>query len=311
MNPYPFPNVIDSSMLADFKACPHKFYFTYICSYKPKGQSVHLHAGAAFAEGMKVARTEFFVNGRSADESVALGLQALLEFYGDFQCPPDSAKSAERMSGAFEFYFERYPLGGDGTEPITFPGGRRGIEFSFAEPLPIINPSTGDPLIYSGRMDAILSALGGIFLCDEKTTTQLGPTWPRQWDLRSQFTGYKWGTEKNGIHIDGVIVRGVSILKTKFDTLQAVSYRPDWQVDRWYEELLGWIQDMVRCYETGKWRHNLDHSCAEYGGCTYRQVCATRESEQLPWIETYFERRQWDPITGKETLLGPVVEGQS
>ena len=295
-----FPTVVDSSMLADFKSCQKKFDFAYIQEYKSKGLSVHLHAGASFAKGMEAARTAYYVEGKSSEDSIAAGLRSLLTNYGDFECPADSAKSAERMAGAFEFYFQNYPLGGDGSEPITFASGRRGIEFSFAQPLPITNPSTGDPILYSGRMDAILSAHGGVFICDEKTTTQLGASWSRQWDLRSQFSGYCWGARENGIKVDGVVVRGISILKTKYDTQQAISYRPAWQVDRWYEEMLEWVGEMIECWKKGKWKHNLDHTCSEYGGCAFRSVCASQD--ETPWLEIAFEKRHWDPILGKETL---------
>lgn len=296
-----FPEVLDSSSLASFKECPEKFRKTYVENWKPKEPSVHLHAGGAFAHGIERARTAFFLEGKSAEDAVADGLRALLHFYGDFECPADSAKSAERTAGALEFYFERYPLVLGEADPITLPSGKRGIEFNFVHPLPIAHPETGNPLLYCGRMDAILNYAGGVFICDEKTTTSLGPTWSRQWDLRSQFTGYAWGCRQAGIRVDGVIVRGVSILKTKYDTQEAISYRPEWQVDRWFEELQDWINQMIRCYQTGKWRHNLDSSCADYGGCGFRQVCLSAQPDS--WYETYFERRHWDPVTRTETKL--------
>jgi hypothetical protein len=204
------------------------------------------------------------------------------------------------MLGAFEFYFSNYPLDHT-TPPIILPGGRQAIEFSFAEPLPILHPETGNPLIYCGRMDAILAFAGGNFICDEKTTSSLGPTWSRQWDLRAQFTGYAWGCGKAGIHIDGALVRGVSILKTKYETQQAISYRPEWQIDRWYSELLDWIEDMIRDWKRGKFRHSLDHACADFGGCAFRLACSSQD--ETSWLETSFERRFWNPLTRVETLL--------
>src|ERR1700679_3626057 len=142
---YPFPAVISSSMLSDFKACPAKFFYNNIAEWKSKGANVHLHAGGAFAKGMEAARTAFFVNGLSADESVAMGLQALLLAYGDFECPSDSAKSPLTMPAPSEFYSAPPPLGKDGPDPVTFPSGRKAIEFSSAPPLPIPHPETGEP----------------------------------------------------------------------------------------------------------------------------------------------------------------------
>ena len=296
----PFPELIDASLLSAFKSCPELCRKTYIEHWKSSTPSVHLHAGGAFAHGCERTRTAFYVEGKDADTAVAEGVGALLQFYGNFECPEDSAKSAQRMAGAFEFYWSNYPLDWE-SAPIELPGGKRAIEVSFAEPLPIEHPETGNPLLYCGRMDAILSYAGGRYITDEKTTTQLGASWSRQWDLRSQFTGYAWGASKIGIKVDGALVRGVSILKTKYDTQQAISYRQEWFVERWYSEMLQWVEDLKLCYLTGKWRHNFDHACAEYGGCQFREACSSQD--ETPWLETHFERRSWNPLVRVETKL--------
>src|SRR5271170_4854367 len=298
---YHFPSVIDSSMLGTLKSCNQKFYKTYIQEYKPKGLSVHLHAGKSFASALESTRRAFYEQSQDSDQAIAQGIGTLIESYGSFECPADSPKSLERLMGAFEFYWDHYPLGQDNSSPITMPNGRRGIEFTFAHPLPILHPETGDPLIYSGAMDAIYNHAGDVYIIDEKTTSQLGATWSRQWDLRAQFTGYAWGCDKAGIHVDGALVRGVSILKTKYETQQAISYRPEWQIDRWYSELLEWVEDMVRDWKRDKFRHSLDHACADFGGCTFREICAIQN--QQPYLETRFERRFWNPLTRTETLL--------
>jgi hypothetical protein len=307
-----FPDYFDSSMLASFKSCPEKFRKEYIEHWKGKQPSVHLHAGGAFAKGLEVARRTFYEGNAPAEVAIAEGLGALLTAYGSFECPEDSAKSASRMAGAFEYYFSQYGLSHE-EGPIELPGGKKGIEFSFAHPIDVLHPVTGNPLLYVGRMDAIYRTMGGVFIIDEKTTSQLGQSWSRQWDLRSQFTGYAWGCSKSNIHVDGAIVRGVSILKTKYDTQQAISYRPEWQLERWYEELLDWVEDIklnwLSYYENHNsveglrrpFRHNLDHSCAEYGGCGFREACSSQD--EAPWLEMNFERRIWNPLLREEKKL--------
>lgn len=296
-----FPEVFDSSMLAMWKSCPQLFYQTHIEHFKPKEPSIHLHAGKAFASGIERAREAFYNEGKDADTALAEGMGKLIADYGDFQCPPDSAKSCERMAGALEFYFDQWPLSHQHYPPVTLPNGKRGIEFSFACPIDLKHPETGNPLIYCGRLDALLQlddTSPGAYITDEKTTSSLGATWSRQWDLRSQFTGYAWGCRESGIRTDGVIVRGISILKTKYDCQQAISHRPDWQLDRWYSELLDWIVDIQTAWERKRWRHNLDSSCADYGGCGFKMACSSEDPS--PWIETYFERRRWNPILRTE-----------
>lgn len=326
-----FPEVLDSTLLAAYKACPQKFWLEYINHWKPKTQSVHLHAGASFAKGLEVARNAYWsgvaeiavredvldpttgtttarirwdarpCTPGNAEASVQLGLLALLSAYGNFECPEDSAKSASRMAGALEFYFERYPLGQDGAEPVILPTGKRGVEISFAEPLDILHPETGNPLLYCGRLDQAVHYAGGIFGEDDKTTSQLGASWSKQWDLRSQFTGYCWGLGRQGLPLNGFLVRGVSILKTKYDTQEAITYRSPAQIEEWYAVTLDNISDMIRDWKRGIWRKNLDHSCADYGGCTFRQACLS--PDPMPWLETYFERRAWNPLTREELKL--------
>jgi len=298
----PFPSVVDSTIIAAFRSCPQKAKLEFFDHWKPRDPSVHLHAGAAYASGLEAAREAFYIEGKSPEDSIAIGVGALLSAYGSFDCPEDSPKSATRMAGALEFYFEKYPLGEDKAVPLQLGENRRGIEFGFVEPLEIRHPETGDPILYSGRMDMICSYDGMTLGEDDKTASQLGASWSRQWDLRSQFTGYVWGAKQAaGLHLNGFLVRGVSILKSKYDTLECITYRPAWQLDRWYEQLLKDIQRMIRCWEEGYFDFNLDHACTEYGGCLFRQACLM--ADPLPLLQQQFRRRKWDPVTRTETLL--------
>lgn len=301
----PFPSVFDSTILAAIRSCHMKAYLEFMEHWKGREPSVHLHAGAAFAAGLEAARKAFHQEGKPEEESIQLGLKTLMEFYGDFECPSDSAKSLERTAGAYEFYCARYPLSQD--DPILLPGGKRGVELSFAEPIDLKHPETGEPLIYCGRADQLVNKFDGIFGDDDKTTSQLGASWPRQWDLRSQFTGYSWGFKRSlNLDVKGWLVRGVSILKTKYDTLEAVTYRPAWQIERWYDQTLRDITKFMADWEQGVYDMNLDHACNEYGGCQFRQACLLQDPQQ--WLDQFFERREWNPITREERLITALVE---
>jgi hypothetical protein len=298
----PFPSVWDSSMLATLKACSRKFQLEYVQGWRPQTDNVHLHAGKAFASGIEAARVAFYQDGKAPEEAVALGLGQLLTEYGEFECPEDSPKSASRMAGALEFYFDNYPLGADNCEPITLADGKRGIEINFVEPLPLKHPATGEPLLYCGRLDMAANYAGGLFIVDEKTTSSLGATWSRQWDLRSQFMGYSWGLERcMGQRPAGALVRGVSILKTKYETQQAIIYHPPFRIEQWYLTTLRTIERAIGFWkEFGDmpWEFNFDHACAEYGGCIFRNVCMSED--EGPWLENYFQRLRWNPVTREE-----------
>lgn len=306
-----FPHAWDSTMVGHMKSCPQKLFRMYVEHWKPGEESVHLVAGKAFAKGIEIAREEFYVNGTPPADAVAEGLTALLRAYGTFECPDDSPKSALRMAGALEFYFEHYRLGMDRAKPITY-GGKRGIEFSFAHPLlDVTHPVTGDPIIYTGRADMVADAFGGIMVYDEKTASQLGPRWVQQWDLRAQFTGYCWALRQFKIKPSGVVTRGISILKTKYETQQAITYRAPWEMDRWYLETVKTIERAKQMWlemdawpevdRADVWDYNLDHACTEYGGCALTRVCKSKDPET--WLPMYFHKRVWDPLAREEVSI--------
>jgi len=299
----PFPSAVDSTMLKTFRGCPRKFELEYLHHWKSRHPSIHLHAGQAFAAALESTRRAFWEQGLHPEQALGKGAGALIEAYGTFDEPHDSAKTLPRMLGALDYYFEAWPLEQDELVPWEFTPGKRAIEFSFASPLPFDHPTTGDPILYTGRSDFIGKMRQGdaLWIVDDKTTSQLGAQWINQWDLRSQFTGYTWHARQiGGIPVQGCMVRGVSILKTKYDHAQVPTYRPDWQVNRWLDQVLSDLTRMRAMWESGYFDYNLDEECNSYGGCLFRRVCLSAPENQLAWLESDYERRVWDPLAREE-----------
>jgi hypothetical protein len=142
---------------------------------------------------------------------------------------------------------------------------------------------------------------GGVYVVDEKTASSLGASWSRQWEMRAQFTGYCWACREAGLQPAGTIIRGVSILKTKYDTQQAITYRAPWEIDRWLQQTVRDLGRMVKMWRDGWYDYALDHACAEYGGCSMLQVCKSPDPES--WLPMYFEQRVWDPLAREEMTL--------
>ena len=291
-----FPEVLDATMLIAYRGCPQHFKKSYVDNWKPTGESIHLIAGGAFAKGTEMSRRAFYDEHLSQDDAQAAGLEALITHYGDFQPPEKAVKTLDRMCGALEFYYENYPLLTDQAR-VACLGGVNAVEFNFAIPLPILHPQTGNPLIYSGACDAVVDYAGGLYAMDEKTTSQLGASWSKQWDLRFQFTGYAWALREHGFKSAGTIVRGVSILKTKYETQQAVVGQEEWKIDRWYKQMLIRVNAMVNSFTTGEYEYDLGESCNAYGGCPFKTVCLAPKEE--PWLEGYFVQKEWLPLERK------------
>lgn len=288
-----FPEVLDATILSQYR-CPRKFKLATVDRYGPSGgKSIHLVAGGAYAKGLEVARLAY-MRGDSPESCLEQGTLALITEYGDAD-PGNSAKSLERMVGALEYYFAQYPLDEDPMR-IAVLAGVPAVEWSFALPLPFLHPDTGQPLLYAGRTDCIVEFAGGLYAEDDKTTSSLGSSWGKQWDLRSQFTGYAWAMRELGLKPAGVIVRGVSILKTKYETAQAIVNEQPWKIDQWVEHRTALIKRMLADYKDGYWEPALDETCNEYGGCMFKQICDVPPTLRQNWLDTNFEENTWSPL---------------
>lgn len=293
-----FPLVWDNTMLADASDCEWKAKYRFFHHLKPDQNNVNLHAGAAFAKGIETFRRLHFT-GRQPQARIGAAKE-LITAYGDFD-PGDSAKSAERMLGALESYLTQYTPENDHIKPVML-NGEPCVEFNFAHPIDVLHPVTGEQLIYTGRFD-MLGILNdnpaSMFVVDEKTTKQLGATWPRQWRLRSQFMGYTWGAQQFGHPVKGAIVRGISILKGSYGHAEAIVYFSDEMLRRWYQQTCIKLERLKLAWQTGKWTYNFSTMCSAYGGCPYRELCESDNPDQ--WIYPYYRVEKWDPMRLRET----------
>lgn len=293
-NKIPFPEVLDSTMRASFIACEQKFFREFIEGRVPRGTSIHLHAGSAFASGVEHTLNAFHQSHMTDDDALAHGIIEFTKSWGHYEPTAiETTKTYERMLGALVDYFTEYPLGQDYLIPISTPY-KSGVEFTFALPLDIKHPTTGQPIIYAGRFDRIAQWNDMIVIADDKTTTQLGAQWYKQWRLRAQFTGYVWAARQFGFDVQGIVIRGVSILKEKYGHVQVVEQRPQWEIDRWYYQLHLDINRMIQCWTNNYWGYALDKACADFNGCPFLDACSSPNPDK--WLEVGFTRRSYTPL---------------
>ena len=302
-----FPEVVDSTLLSDFSACPLKAFRRSFLCLSSKEPSIHLHAGGCFAHALEVVRRGVWENGMDFNEALADAYVSFMERWGEVEAPDFGSganKTFERTWGAVESYFSEYPMHADPIRPYEFGEGKTGIEFKFGIPLDIEHPDTGNPIIFGGRADLLGYHNNLIAIIDEKTTSALGDSWIKQWNLRGQFFGYVWAARKSGIDVKASVVRGISILKTKYGHLQVVkSSYPDFMLDRWERNMKWKILQMKGLYQATKenpnmqaediWMMNFADSCNSYGGCSFVDLCTSKDPSD--WYGDFGNSR-WNPL---------------
>lgn len=292
-----FPRVFDSTMISTARSCYQKFFREYIERRATSAISPDLHAGGALARALEVARVAYYRDGKSQDEAITEALYSFLPYWGDYEPPPSNPKTRDATWGAFMYYLQQWPFATDYMQP-QLQNGSPSVEFTFAEPLPINHPETGDPLLYAGRFDMLGEMHGTLWVDDEKSTKYFYKEWSKKWRMRGQFQGYTWACRKNGIPVEGAVVRGIAIQKTQYQHLEAIVQIFDWEIERWYEQMLRTIEDLINCWRQGYWDYDLAHSCESFGGCSYFDLCTSANPEN--WYGDFVER-VWNPLAQDPT----------
>lgn len=328
-----FPTHIDNTIRENFVICPTKARRAYIEDLAPTMPSVHLHFGGAAAAGYEAGRRAYYEQHKTPAEAIEAAVVAAETFYGDFDPPAGSYKTKEAVGRLMRFYFGRaFPFSEDTYRP-------KRMEWRFAVPIPgLVHPDTQGPIYYCGRPDTIGDVGSVEVVEDDKTAGSLGNQWLKQWELDSQFTGYQWAAQQEGLiepgGMGGVLIRGASILKPKFDEVettaddplatstktagrapnkvtkyfreeyneagsfgsaQVLVYRPQWQIDRWLRQIQRDIGRMITAYLNDEWDYALHKgACGAYGGCNFTLLCGSEHPEQ--WEPVHFVKRKWDPM---------------
>lgn len=297
MPKFDFPHIIDNTQRGTFIECPTKWRNSFLWNRAPASPNVHLHAGGAFAAGLETTRKAFYRDGKSDAEARSMGLQRLWEFYGTFEPDErDKQKDWRNMSKALVAYFDRYQLGSDYLQPFMV-AGEPLVELTFAQPIDVLHPQTGDPILYAGRFDmyAVHRGYNVNFVNDEKTSKQLGAQWIKQWDTAAQFTGYCWASKQLGLAPAGAIVRGIGLLVNEITFAEAITYRDQWRIDQWYAQLCHDITRMIACWRDDRFDKAEDHACNNYGVCTFAQICFHRDGDERV-MGPEFRARDWNPL---------------
>ena len=303
-----FPNNLDSTMMAAFDSCEQKFYQEYCLRLAPHATSPDLHAGGAFAYGCEVMRKAIYIDKLPYLQSLTAAVNAFTLFWGMVEDPVDerNPKTFANSLGALWDYFNVYKPDDDPIQPVVGENSMPAVEFSFAIPMRVAHPETGDPILYAGRFDMLGVYNGMVCVLDEKTTKSLSTNWATQWAMRGQFMGYCFAAQQYGYDCSTAVVRGIAIQKTQYKHLQAIVQFNKFHINRWWDQINLRAQRMADCWKNNDWRLSFGDGCASYGGCMYMELCIS--ANPTTWYSDY-EERLWDPLKRNPTAThNEVIE---
>ena len=268
------------------------------------------------ADAFETIRHHFFLNGRSLQECYEIAFPRFARRWEWMDPPEREYKDFINCWAAVEAYFNEYPPATDYFQPYIKDDGSPAVEFKVAIPMGVMHPDTGDPILYSGRVDFLAqNEPNSCYVVDEKTTKAMGPSWPYQWDMRGQFYGYVYAMRHLGFPCAGALVRGIAIQQTQFKFAEKPIFYRDDQLELWWREANKKAARAVEMYERAKEWEDFDDedsrkamhyqfdksfgdACSSYGGCQFTDLCLHPDPFQ---IYGGWEERVWDPLAQDPT----------
>lgn len=238
-----------------------------------------------------------------------------LEYW--YTMPRDVRNSPEVIKRALEVFRETAkPLETlDYSDKRHPSNGERILEAYFKryaeDPYEVVRNGIGDPIVeadfqftmvdkpdlridYFGRIDLVLrnADTGTVLVTDHKTTTSLGVDFFNRIAPNHQYTGYLMGIQKCfNIPTNEFMVNGIQVAKTKVDFARQITTRSDDDFAELTAAVEWNVRNYLHCLRESKWVMNSPNPCTQYGGCSYRQICAAPKNLREDMIRGLFKQR--------------------
>jgi len=283
----------DATSIKSWQTCPRYYYYKHVGGWQPKRPSVHLWFGGLYASALE-SYHKHRADGMDYEDAVDAILDETLQASWDKEegCPidyDDPNKNRHTLIRTIIWYLEEFK--NDSMATHILPGGKPGIELSFAMPV-------DNDIIFCGHMDRIVEYSGELLGQDQKTTkSALSSMYFSQFDLDDQMSMYTFVTNFSyNIPVKGMAIDAAQILVGSSRFGRVVTQRTEEQLNEWYDNTIYTITQAQNMIEADKFPMNLT-ACSKYGGCEFRGVCSKSQSVRKNFLVGDFKQEpRWDPI---------------
>ena len=300
----------DSTSIDAIKRCPRYYFYTIICGYVPKDESIHLRFGIEYHNALQnyeISRAKGIDFNAAVRETMG---ELLISSHGFDPDPTTKAgqyKNPNTLRQLVVDYLDEFRS--DPCETLILANGKPAVELSFRWELdwgptqqsPDENPPV-QPYILCGHLDRVVTYNDDLFVLDHKTT-QSTPTdyYFAGFSPNNQVTLYSLAGQ---IVLDspmrGVIIEAAQIL---LETPNRFVRRPIYTSDQLIHEWLGDLEPVLQSAEdyarAEYWPMN-DTACGMYGGCKFRGVCSKNPEVRKHYLNADFtqleEDLRWNPL---------------
>lgn len=284
------PRSLDNTALADYMACPFKYYAGMVLHRRRAGApSPAISAGTAWHAGLEA----HFKTGGNRD-----AVQRAIVMAWEQHDRPEDHRTVERVLASYDQYIDYW---GSHDQDAARSGRTVGFPDNPLVEIPVELSWPGALHPYTGRIDRIYEHNGLYYVEDHKSTSQMGTYYFHQFDPDNQMMGYAALAEiLTGLPIAGVRINAVCFLKgsTKF-AREVISFSKE-RLAHWRENYNMWVQLIEQAYANDFWPHNFKSCSGKYGACQYTPVCSSSPHRRMQVLEMEYEEKPWEPAAFEE-----------
>lgn len=313
----------DSTSLGWLKTCPRLYQYSMIDGWRTRSGSVHLLFGGWYHSALELY-DRLKSEGANHEDALREVVKQCLEWTwvrptvmgqggetsGFAWDSGHNLKTRETLIRSVIWYLEQFH--DDACKTVQLANGKPAVELSFRMEMPWgpqwqskpdkqmieegVDPEP-QPYVISGHLDRVVEFQGAFYVMDRKTSsTTIGSYYFDQYDPDNQMSLYSmaarviYNTPVRGVIIDAAqIAVGFSRFSRGF------TFRTEAQINEWLNETKVWLGLAEQFAVAGHWPMN-DKSCHQYGGCVFRGVCSKSPEVRDKFLESGFEKRQWNPL---------------
>ena len=312
---------IDNSSLEYFNGCARSAEF-YMVRSRGGGTAPALDYGGAIH-----AYLEHRLNGWGKDKSC----QAMVEMFKTFPpMPEDEWRTVDHAINAmhqYELFYDQQPK--RLTVQTDF-DERPMVEVPFRIPLTTVEVDdyiqfpanllvegwnlldqnlavTKIHVYWTGKIDAIVSYDGAPAVMDHKTTSMIGSTFFKDFELAQQVIGYVWASRRlpaplvrhekmTRFLLDAIVGRKPSRTGIAHEFHRQVYTYTEEQISDWEENTKHLVADFLSHLLRGFFPMQTRWCVGKYGLCKYHEVCTMPKEFRLQHLQNAYPPVTWSPL---------------
>lgn len=301
---------IDNSTLEKIITCPRSAFYYMITKRELAGRKDSLNFGSGMHAGLGSLYTDFYLEGYNDKASIDRALKAITDHFEANPQEQESFRTVDRAIDMLLKYHKTYSV-----EPFTIHhmhefDKKPCVEIPFAVPIGRIEDV---PIIWTGRIDAVVRWDKLLWILDHKTTSIFGGTYFEQFRNSSQFIGYCWAYEQvmhervHGVLINALAIRKITTTGKPVEfARERIDYNreqiTEWQANtmRIITTFLGYASSGLVAEESETVSEFPMHTAwchGKYGTCQYFDVCTLPKAQRGTLLNSRaYADVTWNPL---------------